>query len=846
MICNAKCEGSINPLGIDTAEPVFSWSFICGDKAIYQQDYRIKVFEGSRLCWDSGLVQSNVSINIKYEGVNLTSMSLYIWNLQVTTVEGEVYESEGNRFATGYLESDHDFKWITHPGETENPVFYGDFYVKDELDYCLVAVSGLGYYEMKINDRKPFDFVNVPGWTDYAHRDLANLLYPYTDHSSKRVLYNVHDITPLLEKGLNRFETMLGNGFFNQIERCIEGDMSYGKPRLFMEFTFVYKNENRDTFILDENTFCTEGPLEFNNIYFGEIRNDNIGLAFDGNMTCEVIDWKHGSMESQFDAFDFVAGEIEPRLLKDDIYDAGTNLSGRVKVIAKAPRGASFTISYFEGLKDGEPDYGPSGGLWQIQENKYIFGGQEKVEYRETFGWRGFRYFMLEKDEDVEIIDIRVEVIHGASEGKGSFECSDKTIEWIYGAYVKTQLSNMHGGVPSDCPHRERLGYTGDGQVTCDSALLSIDAEAFYRKWMVDIFASQDSETGFIPHTVPFYGGGGGPAWGSACAIVPWVLYNHTFDRRILQKAYPVVCKWIKYLETKNPDLIIRKEEDGSWCLGDWCLPVEGYGVDEVNLDSIFDAMDPAIVNTCYFYKCISICIDMGKTIGRSTVYHERLAGRVKQRFNEEFLDRKEMKYGTGRYCSSVYALAFGMVPLENCQSVAKGLDKYIQENDYRMMLGIFGTSLIFNVLSEHGLLSTVEKMMKREGYPSFGYMMKNGATTLWETWDGNASGNHPMFGSVVSYLLRNLAGLRFFNDEGLFLLEPQFPEDIQYASGVIETVFGTAGLAWRKSDDKSIITIQISLPGNTRGALRALGKTIVIENGKSEITIENKKLGQV
>jgi alpha-L-rhamnosidase len=796
------------------------------------------------LFWDSGYVEDTDSINIKYEGSNLNSMTLYHWNLFVTDSKGNVHESADNRFSTGFFEEDKEYKWISHPGETENPIFYGDLYVKDNVDYCLAAISGLGYYELKINDVKTGEYLNVPGWTDYARRELSNLLYPYTDRSSKRVLYNVYDITGLLSRGLNRFEAMLGNGFFNQIERSIEGDMSYGKPRLFLEFTMVYKDGNRDSFSVDENTFCTEGPLEFNNIYFGEIRNDNIGLSFDGDYVSEIIKWNHGKMKSQYSAFDYAAGEFIPVSIGDNIYDAGTNLTGRVIITAKAPRGAGFSLEYFETMKDGKPDFSSSGGEWQIQENRYTFGENKTVEYRETFGWRGFRYFRLQMDEDVEILDIRVEEVYGTPKGPGSFNCSEKNIEWIYNSYKKTQLSNMHGGVPSDCPHRERLGYTGDGQVTCESALLTLDSVNFYRKWLYDIMASQDSETGFVPHTVPFYGGGGGPAWGSSCAVVPWILYNHTFDEGILKEAYPVVCKWIGYLEKKNPGLIIRTEGEGSWCLGDWCMPVAGYEVEEVDLDAIFDAMDPAIVNTCYFYKCITICIDIGKIIGRSTIYYERLAKRVREKFNEEFLDKENMNYGTGNYCSNVYPLAFDIVPKELESAVAASLEEYIRSNDYSMMVGIFGASMIFGVLSRFGYGRTVKSMLDRREYPSFGYMMDKGATTIWETWDGNASGNHPMFGSVVTYFIKNLAGLRFYSKDGLFLLEPEFLEGVNYVSCKIPTVFGTAGIEWERLEKQKKIKVRIKLPGNTRGALRALGETIIVENGITDISLDCEKTG--
>lgn len=275
-------------------------------------------------------------------------------------------------------------------------------------------------------------------------------------------------------------------------------------------------------------------------------------------------------------------------------------------------------------------------------------------------------------------------------------------------------------------------------------------------------------------------------------------------------------------------------------------MPVAGYEVEEVDLDAIFDAMDPALVNTCYFYKCISICIDMGRIIGRSTVYYERLAKRVRERFNEEFLDKESMNYGTGDFCSNVYPLAFEMVPDAKTAAVAASLDNYIKNNDYSMMVGIFGASLIFGVLARFGYYRTIKAMLDRRQYPSFGYMMDSGASTIWETWDGKASGNHPMFGSVVSYFIKNLAGLRYYSRDGLFLLEPEFLDGVQSVSGSIGTVFGTAGVEWKIIPEQEKIKIGIYLPGNTKGALKINGETVIVENGITELTFDYKKTGKL
>ncbi|MBN2559108.1 MAG: family 78 glycoside hydrolase catalytic domain [Clostridia bacterium] len=840
-IMNARCEGSPSPCGIDNPNPVFSWCISADDKNFSQKTYRVKVRKGSQIVWDSGVCESRCTYGIRYEGLPLENLCRYEWEAESVFANGDSMQSGTVSFVTGIM--DHSLvraKWIEHPSGHDNPVFYGDFEAVGGLLSAYIAISGLGYYELKINGKKAHDSMNVPGWTDYGPRDLGNLLYPYEDSSMKRVLYNVHDITGFITEGSNRYEVMLGNGFFNQAERQIEGDMSYGTPRLFMEIHLNYMDGGGAAICSDESVFCTEGPLEFNNIFFGETRNDNIGMIFDQAIKTSLCKWEHGSMESDFGPGDRICEIIDPVMIADNIYDAGKNISGRVRIKACAPRGAEFTISYFDAFDaDMNPDYGPSGGEWQIQENRYIFGENETVDYAETFGWRGFRYFAIEKDGDVSIRDISVESIHEGCARTGFFRTGNDNINWIYESHIASQLSNMHGGVPSDCPHRERLGYTGDGHITVDAALYSLDSVNFYKKWLRDIVLSQNTKTGFVPHTVPFCGGGGGPAWGSACAIVPYHLYRHTFDKGIYEATYGTIQKWVGYLEKKSDDLIINKEEDGSWCLGDWCIPVGGYEVEEVDLDKIFAALDPRLVNTCYFYHCVKICIEAGNLLARDTTYYKRLAERIKKRFNEVFWDEGSASYGTGMHCSNAYPLYMGLVPGELFDRAFESMLGYIRENGHRTDTGIFATPMVFSLLAEKGCLDDLDKLLVQEEFPSYGYMRRNGATTLWETWDGNASRNHPMFGGIGAFFFKYIAGIRYIGPENSVIIEPCFIHSTDLASACHESIYGGICVEWKRAEDGSI-KVNVILPGNVRGVFKQGEKITLLGNGLNSLMAED------
>lgn len=848
MIKNLKCEYCDNPVGVDNPRPYLSWEIAGSDLPIYQSEYKVIVEYNGSAVWDSEFVKSGDTFNIEYSGAELESLSKYVWSVTVRTTDGELLKSGDAYFVTGLLDKTLlKAKWIEHPASHDNPVFYGDFYVKEKLISAYILISGLGYYEFKINGLRGHDTCNVPGWTDYSKRDLTALLYPYIDNSQKRVLYNVYDINSFVKTGLNRYEIMLGNGFFNQVERIVEGDVSYGTPRLLMEIHLKYIDGSEDVVLSNQETFCTDGPIEFNNIYFGERRNDNIGMDFTGGLNALECVWEPGDLECQYDSFDKVKENIKPMDIGHGIFDSGRNLSGRARIKAEGPRGAVFNIAYFDNLDEmGNPDYRSSGGEWQIQENRYVFGIERKVDYFETFGWRGFRYFKIDKDDDVTINDISIDLIYADVNYNDSLQTDNKIVKWIHDAYLNSQTSNMHGGVPSDCPHRERLGYTGDGQVTAKAALMSMNCINFYRKWNRDINLSQNKGTGFIPHTVPFNGGGGGPAWGSACAVIPKELYSRTFDKRIIHDGYGVLQNWIGYLEKKNPGLIIENEEDGSWCLGEWCLPIEGYEVEDVNLKKLFSELPPGLINTAFFHYCALTAVDFGKILARDTTYYERLAGRIKSKFNERYFDKDRFLYSTGKHYSNVYPLYFDLVPDEYKGPVLDSLIEQIKSSGYAMDTGIFGASMMFNVLFNNGRDDVISRILSRDEYPSFGYMKKRGATTLWETWDGNASHNHPMFGGAVSFIYQYLAGIRIFDEERRILIAPVFMESVNEFSLTQSTLMGEISVSWKRngsgSDSLDKISMKIALPGNTRGAVKIGESVQVIENGTSDISVTDGK----
>ena len=311
--------------------------------------------------------------------------------------------------------------------------------------------------------------------------------------------------------------------------------------------------------------------------------------------------------------------------------------SGWVKIKVKGKAGTQITLRFIEELGG---DYG--------QKDIYILSGSGIEEYEPRFTWHAFRQVELSGLSDsAEIISITGRVVNTAVDSAGYFNSSNELFNKIYESYVRTQLANYHGSFSSDCPHRERLGYTGDGQLLAESSIFSFDMSQFYRKWINDMADAQDSLTGFVPHTAPFGGGGGGPAWGSSYVIVPWFYHLYYGDKNVLAEHYSGMKNWVEYLKTRtDQNGIVVREEPGGWCLGDWAAP----GKVEI---------PPPFVNTCYYYYVTDILSKVAALLDKKTDqnYYEELSGKIKNDLNEAYYD-KEKKYllgeSSGSQCLSI------------------------------------------------------------------------------------------------------------------------------------------------------------------------------------------------
>ena len=634
-------------------------------------------------------------------------------------------------------------EWVQFGGEHQAVIVREDFAVSKKAAAELV-VSGLGFCDIYINGKKISDRVHAPAWTNYKKFDTASMEYPIFDIMTTRILYERIDVSKFLVKGKNTITFHIGGGWFCQRECPNEGVKPYGDLLLCFKLT---EGENVLA-VSNENTRYKKSFVKRANLYYGEDHDARLGGYDFTDVSEDITRWSKvdvvkapvSLLEEQACPQDKITRVLKPECIfkRGDyaIYDVGENVSGYpvVEFIKEAYIGERCTLRFAEELdENGALAFHSAGGEFRMQKDTYIHDNK-CTEYYPRFTWHGARYFDVVGRVNVK----EYRVVHTDIKPIVEFKSSNETLQWIFDSYVRTQLSNIHGCVPSDCPHRERLGYTGDGQLTADAVMTVFDAEGMYRKWMNDIADCQDIYTGHVQHTAPFYGGGGGPGgWGGAMVIVPYTFYKHYGDKDVLKNFYPNMLMYFDYLDAHSVDSIVMSEELGGWCLGDWCSP------EDRNLIPI------PFVNTYFYLKTLKMAIETAEAIGESTKDLTARYNRVKKAFLDKFFDKK-----SGTFCNSLeasdaygYDLGFG-----NEKTLKAIVSKYEKLGEFDC--GIFGTDILLRTLCENGHKDVAFKLLTSEKENTFYNMKKHGATTLWENWNGAHSHSHPMFGAVVKYLI--------------------------------------------------------------------------------------------
>lgn len=852
-ISNLRCENLENPINIDIKTPLLSWNLESDKRGQMQSAYRILVSGNKESLqkdvgayWDTGKVDSDKSINIRYQGNALKSRDILYWKVKAWNAEGNGSAwSEISKWEMSFLDQDDwQANWIglsedKEPLSTRTypaPYFRKTFDIQKEIKGAKVFVSGLGYYELYLNGCKVGDHVLAPAQTNYDKRALPKLLYHYDDQSTTRVFYNTFNVTNQVKSDRNVIGMILGNGWYNQRDRTVEGDLWYSTPRLIFQMEIDYVDGEKEVIISNDDWKVSTGPILHDGIFTGELYDARLEL--DGWNTNEYDDskWqqaKHvraptGKLESQLAPPDKIVRSFKPDSIhkgKDGkwIIDTGEMISGWIRLKVHERSGQEITMRFIEEL-------GSSYG----QVDTYIANGSEDEMYEPRFTWHAFRTIEIDGlTEELTNDDIEVVVVNTDVKSAGKFHCSNELFNRIQENYIRTQLGNFHGSMSSDCPHRERLGYTGDGSILVESSIYNFDMTNFYQKWVNDMDDARNKKTGYVPHTAPYGGGGGGPAWGSAYVITPWFNYVYYGDKRILEDHYYGMKQWIDYLGTRTDERgVVVREEPNGWCLGDWATPAK-------------IELPPSFVNTCYYYYVTSLMAKISAITNQKddALYFRELALEIKEVINTHFFNLDTKQYWEGRQGSNVLALAFDIVPKPYQMDVLNNLVLNIHKNKGHLDTGILATPLLLEVLTKYGRGDLAFSIMNQRDFPGFGdYILGKGATTLWENWNGSSSHSHPMYGSVIRWFYQAIAGI--YPDENQpgfkhFNINPSLSGDLDFASASYFSLYGKISSTWKLLDGDFYLDIEI--PANTSAtvSIPTSDYTKIKEGGKSILSID-------
>lgn len=829
------CEYLKNSPLVDVPHPRLAWINIAesGERGQQQTAFQIRVATSASALenpdlWDSGKVKSDQSTRVEYNGKTLMSRQECWWQVRVWDRNNKVSEwSEPVMWRMGLLHpADWKAEWIGAPWQGEEalskqgntnttlaqlpppaPLFRKEFVIQKKIAKAVAFVTGLGYFELYVNGEKVGDDVLVPNQTNYGKRPgLIDAGLPLKDDFREyRVMYLAYDVTKMLRNGTNVVGSILGNGFYNPSKSWAEG---YGSPRFLGQIHIAYTDGTEDVIVSDQTWKASKSAILMDMVYYGEhydARLEQPGWCspgFDDSKWEPVAKRKapEGKLVTQTSEPDKVTLRIPPRSIEKTAegnykVDFGVEISGRLRLNdISGPAGQKIEIKYLCNTYSGD--------------NSYICKGGGTESYASRFNWFVFSAVEITNwPGELKPENLTAEAVNTSIEESAKFETSNSLFNDINKAWKRSQLDNMHGGIASDCPHRERSGYTGDGQVACVTVMHNFAAQSFYHKWIQDMLGAQNEETGYVPNGAPWQPGcGGGVAWGAAIAIMPWEFYLHYGDLDMLQDNYEGMKGYIRYMESwVGQDGIMfsqRPGKDGKplqWFnLGEWSAPGK----------TVPDNM----VHTFYFWRCADLTAKTARAMHKTDEANQyaELAERTREAFHKKFFDAQNGTYGSGG--GNIFALKMG-VPADQYDKVVSALRADIKANDGHLDTGIFGTQFFFEVLSENGMHGLAYEAMNKRTMPSFGYGLAQGATTTWEQWNGENSQNHPMFGGGLVWFYRKLAGMNADPDQPGYrhiIFKPQPVADLQYVTYSTNTSYGEAGINWKNKDGKFLMDITV------------------------------------
>ncbi|AIQ70330.1 family 78 glycoside hydrolase catalytic domain [Paenibacillus graminis] len=828
-VVDLKVNYKSNPVGIDDPHPRLSWLISTETRGFIQSAYQVQVAYAPdftvQVVWDSGREESDHSVHVEYQGPALKSCTRYYFRVRVWDNLGNPPTwSEPAYWETAFLtENDWQAHWIeTSSGilKDENEpcdYFRTEFTVPDDVVSARIYATSLGLYRLYVNGSPADDTLFNPGWTSY----------------DKRLQYQTYEVTSLITAGENALGCIVGNGWYKGYLAWEGKKDFYGKTRaLLIQLHLTLSDGSEQIIISDENWRVSTGPLLMSELYHGETYDARLELNGWSHYGYADQEWTKAAVTSP-PATTLVAQENEPTRIIDTIkpvavintpkgetvLDMGQNMVGWVRFKVTAEAGAVVILQHAEVLdKDG--NFYSENLRSAKQAITYTCRGGGEEGYEPYLSFQGFRYVKVEGLPKTPLLkDFTGCVIHTDLLPTGSFSCSDELVNQLQHNIVWGQKGNFLD-IPTDCPQRdERLGWTGDAQVFIRTAAFNMNVVPLFEKWLKDLAADQEAD-GRVPHVIPDVpaAGYGSSAWGDAAVICPWTLYQCYGDIRVLRTQYPSMRAWVEYIRSQGEDEFLWNT---GFHFGDW------LGLDAKE-NSYIGATPKDLIATAYYAYSTELLAKTAAVIGKAEdaeKYH-RLHQEIIRAFRKEFVTPGGRVASPTQTAYSV-ALMFDLLEERDRLRTAGMLADHVKENGIHLTTGFVGTPYLCLVLSRFGYTDLAYELVLQKEYPSWLYSVLQGATTIWEHWDGIKqdgsfwsdgmnSFNHYAYGAIGDWLYRVAGGIELLEPGYKRIqIKPQIGKHFTWIETSLESVYGTIRSAWRVQQDGSA-ELDVVIPANT------------------------------
>lgn len=886
-----RCEYLENPLGLGTPRPRLSWKLTAAQRGAAQSAYRVQVaanssFAEDSLVWDTSKVSSDQTIHIEYRGAPLQSMQRCFWRVMVWNQDDQSSTWSDTAFWEMGLLSLSDWKaaWVEPEGEVDPLAFKPAPYLRKviSIDRSVASarlyITAQGIYHAYINGQQVGDQVFMPGITNYR----------------KRLQYQVYDVADLLNEKENCLGVILGDGWYRGQINANSNRNTFGtKLALLAQLYVLYEDGTHEWFVTDESWRTATGPIIKSDLKDGEVYDARLEMPGWNRVSFDDRQWQP-VFTATHDYHRLIASEGSPIRKMErfhphevittpsgkTVLDFGQNLAGYVRFSVSGPTGHVISLQHSETLDEhGEfslnylnGDGSQSGGFIKpvLQRIDYTLKGDPIETYEPFFTVQGFRYVLLENyPGEVKAENFEAIAIYSDMGETGSFTCSNAKLDQLHNNVLWSQKGNFLD-IPTDCPTRERAGWTGDAQIFVHAGSLLMNDAAFYAKWIKDV-ASAQGENGIIQNIVPapayeetkglFKLLEGSAGWGDAAVIIPWTLYEIFGDKRILEEQYESMKAWVEYERKSarrthwrkwiNPFYWFSFNRikaakyiwDTKYHWGEWLEP-------DIPIRQVFTEIlknlvfSQPLIATAYYAYSTRLLAKTAAVLGKSADadQYQKLAEQIKEAYLTEFInsDGSTKVYPT-RQASYVRALALELYNKNLRPLLVEKLVELVEIWNDHLGTGFLSTPFLCYALSENGYLEKAYAVLQKETLPSWLYAINKGATTIWEDWDGideegvpHASLNHYSKGAVVSWLYEVAAGIQYDPDvPGYqhFYLQPQPGGGLTHASATYDSIRGTIKSSWQQKEEGTLY--EFTIPANTTAS-------VVLPSGSAAAINEN------